>query len=79
MHDPVRAVELGVVGVSPRDGRRARGRFEYGVPACLRSRVWVVDVDGLTITIVATPDDASSFESVIYTADALLGSITIGD
>lgn len=55
------------------------GGWEYGIPSCVRSRVWVVDVDRRSVTIVATPAHPSAFEEVVATAEDLLASTSIGD
>ena len=43
----------------------SKGLFAFGIPACHRSRVWVVDVDSTTITMIGTTDDTNDFARLV--------------
>lgn len=57
----------------------AEDGWEYGLPACFRSRVWIVDSDPGPVTIVATPLDPERFEELVSRVEPLLESVVIGD
>ena len=50
----------------------SKGLFAVGIPACFRSRVWVVDVDGTTITMIGTTDDTDEFSRLVPEIEHLL-------
>ncbi|HUP16799.1 MAG TPA: hypothetical protein VM848_12205 [Acidimicrobiia bacterium] len=47
----------------------------FGIPACYRSRVWVVDVDSTTITMIGTTDDTSDFARLVSEIEHFLEGI----
>lgn len=47
----------------------------FGIPACYRTRVWVVGVDGTTVTMIATTEDAEDFERLMAAAEQLLDGL----
>lgn len=53
--------------------------WEYGIPACFRSRVWIVNSDRGPVTIVATPFDRDQYEELVSIVDPLLATVVIGD
>lgn len=52
--------------------------WEYGIPACFRSRVWVIDSDAGPVTIVATPLDPDRFEELLSGVEPLLATMAFG-
>lgn len=44
----------------------------FGVPACFRSRIWIVEVDGSALTLVGTVEDEDAFDDLIYWLEDLL-------
>jgi hypothetical protein len=50
----------------------SKGLSAYGIPACYLSRVWVVAVDGTTITMIGTTDDPNDFERLMAEVEHLL-------
>jgi hypothetical protein len=51
------------------------GHWEFGVRECRAARIWVVDVDGDTIVIIAAALDEELFQEMIPAADALVAGI----
>jgi hypothetical protein len=50
---------------------------EFGLGACYRFRVWVLDVDGVSITITAVVFDPDRFEERVGAAEELLASLSL--
>lgn len=50
---------------------------EYGLGACYRFRVWVLDVEGESITVMAVVFDPDRFEERIGDAEELLATMTL--
>ena len=46
-----------------------------GIPACFRSRVWLVDVDGTTLTMIATSDDPDDFDRLMPEVEHLIDGL----
>lgn len=52
-----------------------KGINAFGIPACYRSRVWVVDVDGSTITMIGTVDETDDFDRLMPDVEHLLDGL----
>lgn len=46
----------------------------FGIPACYRSRVWIVEIDGSALTIVGVVEDEAEFDDLMMWLEALLES-----
>lgn len=59
------------------DSRSLGGTYEYGLGACATFRIWAVDIEGTTVTVLATTDDQSRFEELRPTVERLLESLSV--
>lgn len=50
----------------------------FGLGACLTFRVWVVEAEGNTITVLATTEDEARFDEMIDVVERLLETTTFG-
>lgn len=51
---------------------------EFGLGACATFRIWAVDMDGTTVTILATTEEQARFEELMPTVERLLESMSVG-
>lgn len=51
----------------------------FGIPACYRSRVWIVEVDDNTLTLVGTVEDEDRFDDLVrWLEDLLVRGLSFG-
>ena len=53
------------------------GRAEIGVGFCVVARLWALDIDGLTVTVLAAATDPQRHDDAIAVIEALLKSMTV--
>lgn len=58
---------------------RIGGTHEFGLGACLRFRIWAIDMNGTTITATAVAFDTERFDERIGEAASLLETLSILD
>ena len=61
-----------VVLTAPDPAGRA---WNFGIRTCRTARIWVIDVDGSTITIIASTTDAAIFDELMPIAEELIAGI----
>ncbi|HSM01512.1 MAG TPA: hypothetical protein VK960_03585 [Acidimicrobiia bacterium] len=66
---------LGVVLLTSPNPALPPSVWAFGLAYCRTARIWVVDVDGSTITIIAAPTDPGDFDELIGLADAFVEGI----
>lgn len=55
-------------------------RTDYGFPSCFRSRLWILDVDGVTVTVIASANPDDRFEDVMPMVESfLMNNVMFGD
>lgn len=59
--------------------RGPTAQFEYGIAACFRSRVWVMDLGAISVTAVGVADPDDRFEELMpIVEDFLQSGVTFG-
>jgi hypothetical protein len=49
-----------------------------GIPACWPTRIWLVDVDGTTVTVLASTDSREHYQGLMETVERLLAVTEFG-
>lgn len=46
----------------------------FGIPACYQSRIWIVEIDGHTLTLVGVAEDEDEFEMLMELLEEMVAS-----
>jgi hypothetical protein len=50
-----------------------------GIPACWPTRIWFIDVDGTTVTVLASTENREQYQDLMETVERLLSVTEFGD